>query len=83
MAIGDGIDSTIETGKDGTTTFRSATFGTSSVCYVLYMAEKYQKETFEKQYLLKLYQFFLQYYTCAQINISIFNSNRHICGFIK
>lgn len=37
MVIGDGIDSTIVTGnknvKDGTTTFRSATFGTSSVLY--------------------------------------------------
>ena len=35
MVIGDGIDSTVVTGsrnvKDGTTTFRSATFGTSSV----------------------------------------------------
>lgn len=37
MVIGDGIDATIVTGnknvKDGTTTFRSATFGTSSVLY--------------------------------------------------
>ncbi|CAH2033699.1 unnamed protein product [Thlaspi arvense] len=40
MVIGDGIDSTIVTGnrnvKDGTTTFRSATFGTSSVLYSVY-----------------------------------------------
>lgn len=59
MVIGDGIDSTVVTGsrnvKDGTTTFRSATFGTPSVLNI--------KDLFKVVFIvIYLYRLFTQIY---------------------
>lgn len=81
MVIGDGIDSTTVTGnrnvKDGTTTFRSATFGTSSVLYSMID---------QSQYILLKSNIFLnlnQYSSHICINIFLYQYFIHIYSFLR